>query len=51
VSLVLQTDRGMSKDIRDFPLLQQAGVRYRWGGEAIYGILERSYPRHKMAGN
>lgn len=24
--------------------LQQAGVRYRWGGEQSYGMMERSIP-------
>ncbi len=38
----------MSKEIPDFPPLQQAGVRYRWDGEESYGMLERSYPRDKM---
>jgi hypothetical protein len=28
----------------DFPALHQAGVRYRWGGEETFGMLERSYP-------
>jgi prepilin-type processing-associated H-X9-DG protein len=39
----------MSKEIPDFPPLQQAGVRYRWDGEESYGMLERSYPRDKIA--
>ena len=40
--------QAMGKEIPDFPPLQQAGVRYRWDGEESYGMLERSYPRHKM---
>jgi len=31
-----------------FPALQQAGVRYRWDGEATYGMLERSIPMDKI---
>jgi hypothetical protein len=31
-----------------FPALQQAGVRYRWGGEETYGMLERSSPMDKI---
>jgi hypothetical protein len=41
--------QAMQKEIPDFPPLQQAGVRYRWDGEVTYGMLERSYPRHRMA--
>jgi hypothetical protein len=33
----------------DFPVLQQAGVRYRWGGEETYGMLERSSPKDKIS--
>jgi hypothetical protein len=38
----------LSKEIPDFPPLQQAGVRYRWDGEESYGMLERSYPLAKV---
>jgi len=30
------------------PVLQQAGVRYRWGGEETYGMMERSIPVDKL---
>jgi hypothetical protein len=30
--------------LKDFPALQQAGVRYTWDGEVSYGMLERSNP-------
>jgi hypothetical protein len=33
----------------DFPVLQQAGVRYRWNGEETYGMLERSSPKDKIS--
>jgi hypothetical protein len=32
----------------DFPVLQQAGARYRWDGEETYGMLERSSPKDKI---
>lgn len=31
-----------------FPALQQAGVRYCWGGEETIGMLERSMPRDRL---
>ena len=33
---------------RDFPALQQAGVRYTWDGEVAYGMIERSNPIGKI---
>lgn len=33
----------------DFPVVQQAGVRYRWDGEETYGMLERSNPLDKIS--
>jgi hypothetical protein len=63
VSLVLETKQGFHH-IRGetfvstfepkggspmFPLfLQQANVRYRWGDEEAYGMMERSTLRHKL---
>lgn len=32
----------------DFPVLQQAGARYRWDGEETYGMIERSSPKDKV---
>lgn len=32
----------------DFPVLQQAGVRYRWDGEETYGMMERSSRKDKI---
>lgn len=32
----------------DFPVLQQAGARYRWDGEETYGMLERSSRKDKI---
>lgn len=32
----------------DFPVLQQAGARYRWDGEETYGMIERSSPKDKI---
>jgi hypothetical protein len=32
----------------DFPVLQQAGARYRWNGEETYGMIERSSPQNKI---
>lgn len=32
----------------DFPVLQQAGARYRWNGEETYGMIERSSPKDKV---
>jgi hypothetical protein len=36
-------------EMPSFPALQQAGVRYKWDGEATYGMLERSNPIDKIA--
>jgi hypothetical protein len=41
--------QALKKEIPDFPALQQAGVRYRWDGEETFGMLERSYPLHKIS--
>ena len=35
-------------EIPQFPVLQQATVRYRWDGEETYGMLERSTKREKI---
>jgi hypothetical protein len=32
----------------NFPVLQQAGVRYRWDGEETYGMMERSSRKDKI---
>jgi hypothetical protein len=40
--------RAMKEETQNFPALQQAGVRYRWGGEETYGMLERSTPHDKL---
>lgn len=32
----------------DFPVLQQAGARYRWNGEETYGMIERSSRKDKI---
>jgi hypothetical protein len=34
---------------RDFPVLQQAGARYRWDGEETYGMIERSSMKDQIA--
>ena len=46
-------DRTFSTDLlheeqRDFPAVQQGGVRYRWDGEETFGMLERSAPVSKI---
>ncbi|HKY90567.1 MAG TPA: hypothetical protein VJM11_05975 [Nevskiaceae bacterium] len=33
---------------KDFPVLQQAGVRYRWDGETTWGMMERSTPADQI---
>jgi prepilin-type processing-associated H-X9-DG protein len=38
----------MHAENADFPALQQAGVRYSWGGETTYGMIERSNPLSKI---
>jgi hypothetical protein len=35
-------------DYPQFPVLQQADVRYRWDGEETYGMLERSSMRDRI---
>ncbi len=32
----------------NFPVLQQAGVRYRWDGEETFGMMERSSRKEKI---
>ncbi|MEE2056912.1 hypothetical protein [Rhodococcus artemisiae] len=32
----------------NFPVVHQAGVRYRWDGEEAYGMMERSNPIEKI---
>ena len=63
VSVVLESERGTVSiegrtilsnielglpDIPQFPVLQQAGVRYVWDGEETYGMLERSSRRDRI---
>ena len=38
----------LKEEQRDFPAVQQAGVRYRWDGEETFGMLERSAPVSKI---
>ena len=38
----------LSKELPDFPPLQQAAVRYVWKGEETFGMLERSSPRTEI---
>jgi hypothetical protein len=38
----------LHEEHRDFPAVQQCGVRYRWDGEETYGMLERSSPVSKI---
>lgn len=65
VSVVLETERGRTRIEGetfvstfamgrpelppDFPVLQQAGVRYRWDGEETWGMMERSSPSDKVS--
>ncbi|MBO0855740.1 MAG: hypothetical protein J2P18_18470 [Nocardia sp.] len=37
------------RETPSFPVVHQAGVRYRWDGEQAYGMLERSNPLEKLA--
>ena len=37
-------------DIRRFPVLFQAGARYRWNGEETCGMIERSSMRDRTSG-
>jgi hypothetical protein len=39
----------MKREMPDFPALSQSGARYRWDGEETYGMIERSYPLHKIS--
>ncbi|MGX6509283.1 hypothetical protein [Rhodococcus sp. SJ-2] len=32
----------------NFPVVHQSGVRYRWDGEEVYGMMERSNPIEKI---
>jgi hypothetical protein len=64
VTVVLESERGMTTiegetvlttfdvSVRpqnpDFPVLEEAGVRYRWDGEETYGMIERSTMRDKI---
>lgn len=64
VSFVLETERGLIEIEGEtfvstfamgrpnmppnFPVLQQAGVRYRWDGEETYGMMERSSRKDKI---
>ena len=41
--------QAMKQEMRSFPALQQAGVRYRWDGEETFGMLERSNPLDKIS--
>ena len=38
----------LKHEMRSFPALHQAGVRYTWDGEETYGMLERSNPLDKI---
>jgi len=40
--------QAFKQETPSFPALQQAGVRYRWGGEQTFGMLERSNPLDKI---
>jgi hypothetical protein len=39
----------LKQEMSSFPAVQQAGVRYRWGDEETYGMLERSNPLDKIS--
>ena len=39
----------LKQEVAEFPVVQQAGVRYSWDGEQAYGMLERSNPLDKIA--
>jgi hypothetical protein len=41
-------DTVLRPEMPSFPVLHQSGVRYRWDGEATYGMLERSTPRDQV---
>ena len=41
--------KAVLKEMPDFPVRQQAGVRYRWDGEEAYGMLERSTPMSEIS--
>jgi hypothetical protein len=41
--------QALKEEMPAFPALQQAGVRYRWGDEETYGMLERSNPLEKIS--
>ena len=40
--------RSLKQEMPSFPALQQAGVRYRWGAEETFGMLERSSPLNRI---
>jgi hypothetical protein len=40
--------RAMKRENANFPVLQQAGVKYLWQGEQAFGMLERSNPIEKI---
>ncbi|WP_020105983.1 hypothetical protein [Nocardia sp. 348MFTsu5.1] len=40
--------KALKAEMPDFPVLQQASVRYTWDNEQTYGMLERSIPREKL---
>lgn len=40
--------QALKQEMASFPVVQQAGVRYRWDGEETYGMLERSNPLDKL---
>lgn len=39
----------LNQELPNFPALQQCGVRYRWGDEETFGMLERSNPSDKIS--
>jgi hypothetical protein len=43
------SSQALKDEMPSFPALQQAGVRYRWGGEETFGMLERSNPLDKIS--
>ncbi|MDT5224662.1 MAG: hypothetical protein QOG19_2069 [Mycobacterium sp.] len=40
--------QALKQEMSSFPVVQQAGVRYRWDGEEAVGMLERSNPLDKL---
>ncbi|GAA2430872.1 hypothetical protein GCM10010191_50660 [Actinomadura vinacea] len=41
--------RSLRQEMPSFPVVHQAGVRYRWDGEETFGMLERSIPIEKIS--